>query len=123
MLYSIKFMRLGLQGIMYSMVLANGLTTIITLAYSFNKAGFAFEYEKLIKIVRFGLPLIPAGILIFLLYSGDRFILNRLTDLGEVGIYALGYKFGMLVGDICWQSLSSSMGTEEDEYLQAAGQL
>jgi O-antigen/teichoic acid export membrane protein len=80
------------------MVVANGFTCIILTAYTLSKVKLYFNLSMLRKVIVFSLPMIPAGILIFILNMGDRFLLGRLSDFEEVGIYALGYKFGMLLG-------------------------
>lgn len=97
-IYFIVFLDFGVLGILYSMVIANGIACLILSAYTFRKVKLHFNFPMLKKVTLFSIPMILAGILIFILNMGDRFLLSRLGDLGEVGIYALGYKFGMLLG-------------------------
>ncbi|MCL4708117.1 oligosaccharide flippase family protein [bacterium] len=96
--YFIVVLQWGLNGILYSMVVSNGVAFLLLSAYTFAQVRFHFDAGKLRGMLVFGLPLIPAGFLIFILNMGDRFLLGRLTTLSEVGIYALGYKFGMMLG-------------------------
>ena len=49
--------------------------------------GIAYSRRELGIMLRFGLPLVPAGIAFWGLALLDRFILQRLSDLEEVGIY------------------------------------
>jgi O-antigen/teichoic acid export membrane protein len=97
-IYFIVVRQWGIHGILYSMVISNGVACALLLVYAFSKVRFGFDLSKLRQLLEFGLPMVPAGILIFVLNMGDRFLLNRLGNLSEVGIYALGYKFGMMVG-------------------------
>jgi O-antigen/teichoic acid export membrane protein len=46
------------------------------------------------------LPFIPSGIGLFAMNFADRFFLQRFTGLSEVGIYSLGYKFGMILNPL-----------------------
>jgi O-antigen/teichoic acid export membrane protein len=87
----------GVQGILYSMVISNGVVCLILMAITFKRVKFSFHPGMLKPLIKFGLPLIPAGMLIFILNMGDRFLMNRLADLTVVGLYALGYKFGGLL--------------------------
>jgi len=48
-------------------------------------------------MLKFSLPLIPANVGTFILNYADRFILQKLATTAEVGIYALGYKFGYML--------------------------
>lgn len=114
-IYFIVALKLGVQGILYSMVIANGTTALILLAYMLRHTGFHFEILKLRMMMAFGLPFIPAGFLIFVLNMGDRYILNRLGNLSEVGIYALGYKFGMLLSAFLAQPFQSIWGPKRIE--------
>jgi O-antigen/teichoic acid export membrane protein len=40
--------------------------------------------------VRYGLPMIPAGLVVFLTAQGDRLVLGHLFDKHELGVYAFG---------------------------------
>jgi O-antigen/teichoic acid export membrane protein len=114
-IYFVVALKLGVQGILYSMVIANGAAALILLAYTLRHTGFHFEIQKLRLMMAFGLPFIPAGFLIFVLNMGDRYILNRLGNLSEVGIYALGYKFGMLLSAFLAQPFQSIWGPKRIE--------
>ncbi len=97
-IFFIVVLKWGVLGLLYSMVITNGFVMSSLLFYTLNKVRISFDFKKLYPVVKFSIPVIPAGILIFILNMGDRFILNKLGNLSEVGIYSLGYKFGMLLG-------------------------
>lgn len=97
-IYLVVWHKMGVLGILYSMVISNGAIAVILLSYTFVKVKLSFDYAKLKQQIVFGLPFVPASLLIFILNMGDRFLLNRFVPLAEVGLYALGYKFGMLLG-------------------------
>jgi O-antigen/teichoic acid export membrane protein len=59
--------------------------------------GLRFSTPIFKEMLRYGLPLIPEGVGYFILNFADRFILQRFTNLSEVGLYSLGYKFGMII--------------------------
>lgn len=97
-IYLVVWLKMGVLGILYSMVISNGVIAVMLLSYTFAQVKFGFDISKLKQQIIFGLPFVPASLLIFILNMGDRFLLNRFVPLAEVGLYALGYKFGMLLG-------------------------
>lgn len=47
--------------------------------------------------IRFGIPTVLAGLGYYILSWSDRFFINEFCSLGDVGVYALGYKFGTMI--------------------------
>jgi O-antigen/teichoic acid export membrane protein len=92
------YLKLGVLGVLYSMVLSNGLVFLFIQVYAFYTVGFRINLSQLIKILKFTLPMVPASLAVFVLNMGDRFILTRFVDTAEIGMYSLGYKFGILLG-------------------------
>ena len=114
-IYFLVVAQLGVAGILYSMIISNGVTCILLLAYNFRMVRWGFDWGKLKQMISFSLPLIPAGMMIFVLNMGDRFLLNRLSSLEEVGVYALGYKFGMILGLLIGGPFNSIWGPKRVE--------
>jgi O-antigen/teichoic acid export membrane protein len=114
-IYFIVGLKLGVNGILFSMIISNGIVCIVLNTYIYTQVGFHFDIEMLKKLISFGLPLVPAGLLIFTLNMGDRFIMNKMLDLGEVGIYSLGYKFGMLLSVVIGSPFASIWGPKRVE--------
>ena len=59
-----------------------------------------FSFNKLKKILNFGLPMIPCSLSLIILLLSDRYMLNFLlkeNTLYNIGIYAVGYKIGMAI--------------------------
>jgi len=57
----------------------------------------ALSLSKLKELLKIGLPLVPAGLLLMLLTWADRYILNLYAGLAIVGIYTLGYRFAEVI--------------------------
>jgi O-antigen/teichoic acid export membrane protein len=53
--------------------------------------------QQLKTMLAFGLPLIPAQLGGLMLVMADRYILQMLSTTDQVGLYSLGYKFGMVI--------------------------
>ncbi len=52
---------------------------------------------ELKEMLSFGLPLVPAGLAAWIMTMADRYFLKFLSTPTELGLYSLGYKFGMIV--------------------------
>ncbi len=49
------------------------------------------------RLLKFGLPYLPAGLAAMLIQGVDRPILTHLTDLGTTGLYSANYKLGIFM--------------------------
>jgi O-antigen/teichoic acid export membrane protein len=54
-------------------------------------------------MMAFGLPLVPSSIGMFIINYGDRYFLKHFTNLEEVGVYSLGFKFGYMLSYLVLQ--------------------
>ena len=87
----------GVIGILLSSIISAFLVGVPMIFYLYSQFGLHFDYHKLIGMLKFGLPFIAVLIGQMGIHSADKFILQRLTNLNDVGIYSLGYRFGFLV--------------------------
>jgi O-antigen/teichoic acid export membrane protein len=62
--------------------------------------GLVFNRALFARVFRFTLPLSFSALALFLIHFGDRFVLARYRALADVGIYAVAYKLGMLLGPV-----------------------
>jgi len=62
------------------------------LAYRRAQLGLTLDRPLLRKMNRFGLPLVPSMLALWLLTFGDRFFLLKLTNTEEVGLYSIGSR-------------------------------
>lgn len=119
--YFVVFRELGVWGVLYGGAIAAGVVSTVMVALTFREVGFALSREKLRALLAFGLPLIPASLALFALNFADRFFLQRWSSLAEVGIYALGYKLGMVTGVLvtgpflmCWNAYMYEVAEKPD---------
>jgi len=99
-IYLVVFLGMKVDGVLYSNLTATVLLAGALTAASVWSSGIGFCAAVFLKTLRFAVPLGIAGIGLFLIHFGDRFFLQRYASLGEIGIYALAYKLGMLVSQI-----------------------
>lgn len=53
--------------------------------------------SNLKDLLKLGIPLVPAGLMLMLLTWADRYILNLYVGLAIVGVYTVGYKFTTII--------------------------
>ena len=92
----VYFWHWGLMGILWATLIHTATSAILLAGYTFLKTGVEFDRSLLVATLKFGLPLVPAAFCMFILNNGDRYFLNVFSNKTEIGIYSLGYKFGML---------------------------
>ena len=87
---------LGVWAILWSILITKAVNlTVVPICLHGDR--IQFSWNKLWPMVRYAAPLLPASLAMFFLHFGDRFFLQRFCSLSEVGIYSLGYKFGMMI--------------------------
>ena len=55
--------------------------------------------SNLKDLLKLGIPLVPAGLMLMLLTWADRYILNLYVGLAIVGVYTVGYKFSNIINN------------------------
>jgi O-antigen/teichoic acid export membrane protein len=90
----------GIRGIIFGGLITHALTSTFLSVYVFKQTGFFFSSAKLKNMIKYGIPYIPGGLGMFIIHFVDRFLLQRFTSLSNVGIYSLGYKFGMILNPL-----------------------
>lgn len=95
-IYFVAYLQIGVKGILYSSLIVSVLFGVALSVYMLRITGVGFDAEKLKKMLKYGMPLVPAGIMAFVLNWSDRYFLRIFVDMEEIGIYSLGYKLGMI---------------------------
>jgi O-antigen/teichoic acid export membrane protein len=67
------------------------------LFYSRHALGFQFSRPLYRSMNRFGLPLVPSAVALWLTNFSDRFFLVKLTDAHEVGLYSIGVRIASAI--------------------------
>jgi O-antigen/teichoic acid export membrane protein len=93
----VAVMHRGVLGILEGALIAAFLLYSILLRDIIKNAKISFSITELKEMLSFGLPLVPAGLGIWIMTMADRYFLQFLSTSQELGLYSLGYKFGMVV--------------------------
>ena len=96
-IYFVVVLELNVLGILY----ANLLGALVLLLGNFGmiRRYFAphFSWTLLKKMLRFGLPLVPATLALWLISSLDRYFLVHWTNAHELGLYSMGFRFAAIL--------------------------
>ena len=118
------YLELGIYGVLLSNLITSGVIFLITFPIILKRSSIkslSLKYWK--KMMKFGVPFLPAGIFSMILELSDRYILRYLTDIETVGLYNAGYKLGLLIllivmgFNMAWQPYFLKKKGEERKYI------
>jgi O-antigen/teichoic acid export membrane protein len=87
-------------GILEATLVAAAAIYLLLIAVVIRHAGFSFSRDELKRMLAFGLPLVPAGLSAWILTLADRYFLQFLSTPEQLGLYSLGYRFGLVVSSL-----------------------
>lgn len=87
----------GIQGIIMAEMITSLLFCIVFMMVIFPSLRLTFSLSYVKDMLRFGLPLVPAALAMFILNMSDRYFLRYYGTLEDVGLYSLGYRFAMIM--------------------------
>lgn len=112
-IYFVVYREMHVEGVIYSAVISSAVMAILLSCYSLPKVGRSATMATCKKLFSFSIPLKLATLGSFYLTFGDRYILNIYTDLSQVGIYSLGYKFGFIFTLLAWTPFEKIWDSEK----------
>lgn len=112
-IYFVVIQEMHVLGVIYSAVISSAIMALILTPYSLIIAGIKATKATCIRLISFSFPMKLATIGSFYLTFGDRYLLNIFTDLTQVGIYSLGYKFGFIFTLIVWTPFEKMWDAEK----------
>lgn len=89
--------KLGVEAVFISNLTASCVTFILLIPEILNNIRFKFSKLILAKMLKFGLPYLPAGLASMTIQVIDRPILQTLTDTYTVGVYQANHKLGVFM--------------------------
>lgn len=95
--YHVAILEMKIGGIIRSSVITSFIIFLVVAIVIFRKIKFSFSRQKLKELFNFGLPLIPGGLAMWTLALADRYLLKFLATTDQVGLYEIGFKFGMII--------------------------
>ena len=86
----------GINGALAGRLVAGIVFTLIACIFASHSFHLRFDKKYLTGWVGYGLPMIPAGIIFYVLIASDRYFLEALTGLQSVAVYSFAYKIATL---------------------------
>ena len=96
-LYLILALKWGIEAILVSNLSATIVSLLLVSPTIIKNFKFRFHTLLFKRMLKFGFPFLPAGFAVMLVQVIDVPILQKLTDLGTVGIYKANYKLGIFM--------------------------
>ena len=87
----------GVAGMVESILIANSIGLAMLAVPAVRGLPFCLSGTVARDLLRFGVPLIPSSFFLFVLQQGNQYLLERFRGLGEVGIYVIGFNFGLVM--------------------------
>ncbi|MBU2649872.1 MAG: oligosaccharide flippase family protein [Bacteroidetes bacterium] len=105
-IYFIVHLHLGVEGIILGMLSGNLVMLLMSLPFILKRVNYRYEFSTFRELFGFGFPLIFATMSVMILSFADRFIIKKMLDLSEVGIYTVGYKIAGVINLVVLQAFS-----------------
>jgi O-antigen/teichoic acid export membrane protein len=87
----------SIWGILVGQLIGFLLVVLLVAPRFFRRIIFSYDIDIFKKLYKFSIPLIPAAVAMASVHNIDRYFVQFFQGSSEVGIYAIGYKFGTIV--------------------------
>lgn len=110
----------GARGLLLGSYLTGAAFVLGLIAMQWRRLGLRFDSPLMKRLLRFGLPTMPAEASLYLLNFVDRIIIVRYLGLPEAGLYSLGVKFAQAVNvlvrgfQLAWPPLAYSIRDDDE---------
>lgn len=96
-IYFVVVLKLAVEGILLAGLIGSCFIAVATFAMMRKHLHLTVSTKILKDLLVFGLPLIPAALSFWILTASDRFLLQKLANAHELGLYSLGSRFSSIV--------------------------
>jgi O-antigen/teichoic acid export membrane protein len=116
----VVFVRRNVLGVMEARLLTSIGMILLVVPYLCRNTRIVFHFKEAKELLKFGIPLIPTLLSLWVLDLSDRFFLQYFRGLSEVGIYSLGYKYASIVSlpivafSLAWPQVLLSIAKRPD---------
>jgi O-antigen/teichoic acid export membrane protein len=110
----------GARGLLLGSYATGAAFVVILIAVHWRRLGLTIERPLFGRLMRFGLPTMPAELSLYSLNFIDRVILVRYAGLAEAGLYSLAVKFAQAVNvlvrgfQLAWPPLAYSISDDDE---------
>jgi O-antigen/teichoic acid export membrane protein len=110
----------GARGLLVGSYATGAVTVATLIVLQWRRLSLRFDRALLRRLLRFGLPTMPAEASLYLLNFVDRIIIVRSLGLAEAGLYSLAVKFAQAVNvlvrgfQLAWPPLAYSIRDDDE---------
>ena len=90
---------LGITGGLIGRLVPGVVAVAAATAYVLRKRQISLrvEWRTLVKVIRYGTPILPANLAAYVLFASDRYFLEKFSGLQVVAIYSFAYKIASML--------------------------
>ena len=96
-IYFVVIIEKGVMGILLATLITSIIINVAMVVRIMSRTGWRIDFGILWQMVKFGAPLVPAGLAGQIFHVSDRYFVKEYISMGQAGLYSLGYKIGSLV--------------------------
>jgi len=119
-IYFVVFLRIGIVGVYLATLITQVVFSSVVLLMVRRNYALVFSFKRLKELLAFGVPLVPAAMMIYIFHFADRYMLIRMASLEELGLYSVGVTIAsvivILTGGfrVAWMPIVYSSFREEE---------
>jgi O-antigen/teichoic acid export membrane protein len=87
----------GVRGLVEAGVIWQAVSLVLYISPTLPGLAFRASQNVATELLRLGLPLVPGFAFLFILLHANKYILQRMQGLDAVGIYSIGFNFGVVM--------------------------
>jgi len=116
----------GARGLLLGSYVSGAVFVLGLIVVQWRRLSLRFEWQLLRRMLRFGLPTMPAELSLYGLNFVDRIIILRSVGAAEAGLYSLAVKFAQAVNvlvrgfQLAWPPLAYSIRDDDEARLAYA---
>jgi O-antigen/teichoic acid export membrane protein len=110
----------GARGLLIGSYASGAVFVLVLIVAQRRRLSLRFDRTLLRRLLRFGLPTMPAEASLYLLNFADRLIIVRSAGLAEAGLYSLAVKFAQAINvivrgfQLAWPPLAYSIRDDDE---------
>jgi len=124
-IFFLVVLRRGIQGVILGQLSAFSLLLTLLLPRTLKRVAPPPDFAVIKQVLNFSLPLVFSSVAMGLVHNVDRYLIQALRGLTDVGLYSVGYKLGTLVNIlvlgpflILWEPKSFQIAQRQDASLR-----
>jgi O-antigen/teichoic acid export membrane protein len=90
-------LHLEVRGALLGQLAGSSMALLYVAVVTRKTFALQFSPDKARQLLRYAIPLVPAGVGVFLNLYADRLVIQHLRSVADVGIYGVGYRLAMII--------------------------